>query len=68
MTADALGLRFQPVSQSLKEFPEMDKLRAKMDELVGVTAPAKLQMLVRLGRSRPPALSPRRELGRFIRR
>lgn len=68
LTADALGLRFQPVSQSLQEFPEMDKLRAKMDELVGVTAPAKLQMLIRLGRSRPPALSPRRELGRFIRR
>ena len=68
LAADALGLRFQPVSQSLQEFPEMDKLRAKMNALVGVTTPAKLQMLVRVGRSQPPALSPRRELGRIIRR
>jgi hypothetical protein len=68
LAADALGLRFQPVSQALQEFPEMDKLRSEMDALVGVTTPAKLQMLVRMGRSRPPALSPRRELGRIIRR
>jgi hypothetical protein len=68
MAADALGLRFQPVSQALQEFPQMDKLRSEMDALVGVTNPAKLQMLVRVGRSRPPALSPRRELGRIIRR
>jgi hypothetical protein len=68
LAADVLGLRFQPVSQSLQEFPEMDTPRAKMDALVGVTSPAKQQMLARMGRSRPPGLSPRRELGRIVRR
>jgi hypothetical protein len=66
LAADALGLRFQPVSQSLQEFSEMDELRAKMNALIGVTSPAKLQMLVRVGRSQPPALSPRRDLGSII--
>jgi hypothetical protein len=68
LAADKLGLRFHPVSQALQEFPQMDKLRSAMDALLGVTRPAKLQMLVRVGRTNPPALSLRRELGRMIRR
>jgi hypothetical protein len=66
LEADALGLRLHPVSQSLQEFPQMNELRAQMSELVGVKPPAKLQMLVRVGRSHPPALSPRRELGNIV--
>jgi hypothetical protein len=66
LAADALGLRFQPVSQSLQEFQQMNELRAQMNALVGVTTSEKLQMLVRVGRSQPPALSPRRELGSIV--
>jgi hypothetical protein len=62
LTADRHDLRFQPLSQTLQEFPQMDPLRARMDALLDVTAPAKLQMLVRVGHTRPPALSPRRDL------
>ena len=62
LAATGYGLSFQPLSQILQEFPQMDHLRAQMDALVEVTAPAKLQMLIRVGHSRTPALSPRRDL------
>ncbi len=66
LRAEALGLRFQPVSQVLQEFPQMDALRVDMENLVGVEAPAKMQMLVRVGRTRPPGLAPRRSLDDII--
>jgi hypothetical protein len=66
LSAGSLGLRFQPISQVLQEFPQMDQLRTEMEQLVGITAPAKLQMLVRVGRTTPPALSPRRDLRAII--
>ena len=66
LTADKLGLRFQPISQVLQEYPQMDQLRTEMENLMGVAAPAKLQMLVRVGRTQQPALSPRRTLSSMI--
>lgn len=66
LSAGSVGLRFQPISQVLQEFPQMDQLRTEMEQLVGITAPAKLQMLVRVGRTTPPALSPRRDLRAII--
>jgi hypothetical protein len=66
LTADELGLRFQPISQVLQEYPQMDQLRTEMENLMGVAAPAKLQMLVRVGRTRQPGLSPRRTLSSMI--
>lgn len=66
LAASELGLRFQPTSQVLQEFPQMDRLRTEMEHLVGVQAPAKLQMLVRVGRTKPPALAPRRDLATII--
>ncbi|WP_207947291.1 hypothetical protein, partial [Actinomadura sp. 7K507] len=68
LSADALGLRFQPISQALQEFPQMDELRTELERLVDVTPPGKLQMLVRVGRTKPPALSPRRDLRKIIQR
>lgn len=62
LNAAGYDLRFQPLSQTLQEFPQMDRLRARMDALADVTPPAKLQMLVRVGHTRTPALSPRRDL------
>jgi hypothetical protein len=38
-----------------------------VDELMGVAEPAKLQMLVRVGRTKQPGLSPRRDLASIIR-
>jgi hypothetical protein len=66
LTASALGLRFHPVSQALQEFPQMDQLRDKLNALLGVAPPAKVQMLVRVGRTKPPALSPRRDLSTML--
>jgi len=66
LTASGYNLRFHPVSQTLQEFPQMDPLRARMDALVDVTPPAKLQMLVRVGHTQPPALSPRRDLQSIV--
>lgn len=68
LAASALGLRFQPTSQVLQEFHQMDDLRVRMERLAGVTEPAKLQMLVRVGRTRPPVLSPRRDPTAIIQR
>src|SRR5262245_14274196 len=66
LTADELGLRFQPISQALQEYPQMDQLRTELANLMGIGAPAKLQMLVRVGRTHQPALSPRRVLSSMI--
>jgi len=66
LAAQTLGLRFQPVSQILQEYRQMDELRPKLGALVGVEPPAKVQMLVRLGRSATPGLSPRRAIGDFV--
>ncbi|MGB5809595.1 MAG: hypothetical protein WBG86_03640, partial [Polyangiales bacterium] len=62
LAADAMGLRLHPVSQVLQEYPQMDALRVRFEALLGVEAPAKVQMLVRVGRSATPGLSPRRPL------
>jgi hypothetical protein len=58
LAADEIGLRYQPVSQVLQEYPQMDELRREVEELMGVAEPAKLQMLVRVGRTAQPGLSP----------
>lgn len=66
LAADGLSLRFQPVSQVLQEYPQMDDLRRDIEQLMGVAEPAKLQMLVRVGHSKQPGLSPRRDLASII--
>jgi hypothetical protein len=44
----------------------MDRLRERMDAVVNVTPPAKPQMLVRVGHTQAPALSPRRDLRSIV--
>lgn len=66
LAASALGLRFHPVSQVLQEYPQMDELRPELDALVGVKPPAKVQMLVRVGRTETPGLSPRRPVDALL--
>lgn len=62
LAAAEFGLRFQPISQVLQEYRQMDQLRGEMNTLMGVAEPTKLQMLVRVGRTSQPGLSPRRDL------
>jgi hypothetical protein len=66
LAADRLGLRFQPTSQVLQEYRQMDELRVQAEHLLGVDPPAKIQMLVRVGRTRQPGLSPRRDLSAIV--
>jgi len=66
LTAGSYDLRFQPTSQALQEFAEMDRLREQMTAVVGVRPPARLQLLVRVGHTQPPALSPRRNLKSIV--
>ncbi|MCE9597561.1 MAG: hypothetical protein K8S54_06295 [Spirochaetia bacterium] len=56
----SLGYVMHPMSQLLQEYPEMNDLQKKFNQLTGVNAPAKIQMIVRLGRSDYQYLSPRR--------
>lgn len=61
LAADQLGFVIHPVSQVLQEYPEMDDLRLRFNELVGVSDPAKVQMGVRIGRGEKLYYSYRRE-------
>src|SRR5262249_1492520 len=66
LTVNKLGLRFQPISQGLQEYRRMDELRTELEGLMDLVVPAKLQMLVRVGRTSQPALSPRRDLRSIV--
>ncbi|NQT61740.1 MAG: hypothetical protein HQ556_02170 [Candidatus Marinimicrobia bacterium] len=61
LAADQLGFVIHPVSQVLQEYPEMDDLRTRFNELVGVSKPSKIQMGVRIGRGEILYYSYRRE-------
>ena len=58
LAADKTGLRFQPVSQVLQEYPQMDTLRARIETLTSTAPPAKLQILVRVGHTTRNPASP----------
>jgi hypothetical protein len=62
-----LGLTCQPYSQVLHEYPEMAPLQAELNELLGVRAPEKIQMAVRVGRARRAYRAPRRDPLDFVR-
>ncbi len=49
LRATELGLRMHPLSQALQEYPEMADSYEQVHRLVGIEAPARLQMLTRLG-------------------
>jgi len=60
------GLKMQPLSQVLQEYPEMTELRERFESLVGVRSPEKVQMIVRIGRSDYEFVSPRRSIKTMI--
>lgn len=67
LTATALGLAIQPMSQPLQEYPEADVLRKEVEELAGIPAGHTMQMLFRLGRARPATHTPRRSVEALLR-
>ena len=66
LAATLVGLSMHPVSQSQQEFPQMKQIGQELAGLLGVAPPGKEQMLVRLGRTDPPARSPRRPLSAML--
>jgi hypothetical protein len=68
LAAAQLGLAIHTNSQVLQEFEAMSTLYRQFHDEVGVRAPARVQMLVRLGHAARPGPAPRRPLARFVRR
>lgn len=60
LEATRLGLAMHPNSQVLQEFPAMAALYAAFHREVGVTAPARVQMMARIGFAPEAERSPRR--------
>jgi len=54
------GFYLHPLSQVLQEFDEMKELREAFEGLMKINAPEKIQMAVRIGKSKPPYHSFRR--------
>ena len=60
------GIFIHPMSQILQEFKEMDELRDEFNKKMGITEPEKIQMIIRIGRSKEPFYSYRRNVQEFI--
>ena len=67
LAATAMGLSLHPWSMTLQEFPEMAAPYAETQRLLGASAAAPLQMLVRVGRAKAAGPAPRRGLAEHIR-
>lgn len=62
LAAAAAGLAVHPNSQALQEFPEMDRARVRLAELIDLPPGHTAQMLWRLGHAPRVAPTPRRRL------
>jgi hypothetical protein len=61
-----LGLTCHHYNQVPQEYPEMTGLQREFNELVGVNKPAKVQMMVRVGRAKRSYPAPRRDPADFV--
>lgn len=61
-----LGFFIHPLSQVLQEFESMKKLSNEFNERMGVNAPAKIQMVARIGRGNPLEYSYRKNTADLI--
>ena len=66
LRATAAGIAFHPMSQLLQEYQEMASLQQEAFGVLGVEAPARVQMLVRLGYAAAPGPSPRRPVSDIV--
>lgn len=67
LTATALGLAIQPMSQTLQEYPEARELRNELIEIARLPDGHTPQLPFRLGRARPVTHTPRRSIDDLIR-
>jgi hypothetical protein len=56
------GYFCHPCNQVIQEYPQMTSLRKRFETMSGIAEPAKVQMILRIGRSEPPFVSYRRPL------
>ena len=61
-----MGFYAHPYNQVIQEYPEMNALRARFDSMMRVSEPEKIQMIVRIGRSKTPYYSYRRNMDDFL--
>ena len=61
-----MGFFAHPYNQVIQEYPEMKALRDRFNSMMGIVEPEKIQMIVRIGRSKVPYYSYRRKLNDFI--
>lgn len=66
LEATARGLSIHPWSMALQEYPEIADLYAEQQAMLGGTAAAPVQMLVRIGYAAAIPPSPRRDLSSFL--
>ena len=66
LRATQLGLAIHPNSQVLQEFAAMQDLLHRTHQLLGVSAPGRVQMLARIGSADAVPPSPRRALAQFL--
>lgn len=60
------GFYMQPLSQVLQEFDEMKTLKTQFEETMGVKENEKIQMALRVGKSKEPYLTYRRKIKDMI--
>jgi hypothetical protein len=66
LAAALAGMAIHPVSQVLGDQLAMAGLRRRLDALLGIRAPARVQMLFRLGYAGPQSASPRLPLSAIL--
>ncbi len=67
LKATELGLSMHPLSQALQEYPEMAEQLVDVHKIMNIDAPARLQMLARVGYGKAQMQSPRWSLDSRIR-
>jgi hypothetical protein len=67
LTLTQLGMTCHHCNQVLQEYPEMAELQADFNHLLGVEAPEKVQLAVRIGRADRAYVALRRDRQEFLR-
>ncbi|SOT45952.1 hypothetical protein [Burkholderia cenocepacia] len=62
LSVTAMGLKLQPHSQALHDYPEIEPYKGEMHAAIGAHAPSRLQMLGRVGYAEPAPHSPRESI------
>ena len=61
-----MGFFAHPYNQVIQEYPEMKLQRDRFNSMMGIVEPEKIQMIIRIGRSKVPYYSYRRKLNDFL--